>query len=104
MSEQDLVNQILDYLKLRGVWAIRVNSGGRQVDGANGKAYFIKFAPPGTPDILACAGGCFVGIECKLPGNEPTPKQLECHAQIRRAGGVVIVAYSLEDVMWELRL
>jgi hypothetical protein len=72
----------------------------------------------GTPDILACIPvkryidedgfstsvpqtlGLFVGIETKMPaGGDPTPIQELRHAQIRAAGGVVIVPRSVTDAV-----
>jgi hypothetical protein len=99
MKEQDLVNAILDFLRVNGAWAIRVNSGGKQVENEKGQRHFIRMAPAGTPDILACwPGGLFMGIEVKLPGNTATPIQQATLQIIRDAGGLAVVAYSVEDV------
>ena len=38
------------------------------------------------------------GVEAKMPGNKPTKIQEHRMAQIREAGGVTVVAYSLSDV------
>jgi len=35
----------------------------------------------------------------KRPGNQPTPEQLEFLDAVRRANGVAIIAYSIDDVM-----
>jgi Holliday junction resolvase len=42
----------------------------------------------GQPDLIACLGGHFIAIECKQPGNKPTPQQLLRLAEWRRAGAV----------------
>jgi Holliday junction resolvase len=97
MSEQQLVNAILAYLHYLSMWAIRINSGVKVIESETGRRVF-RGAPAGTPDILACICGKFVGIEAKLPNNKPTKAQLAAHEEIREAGGVVIVAYSVEDV------
>lgn len=52
----------------------------------------------GTPDLLCCVCGCFVGIEVKRPGGKPTPEQLAELERIEHAGGLGIVATSVEDV------
>jgi Holliday junction resolvase len=99
MSEQAIVNQILDWLHLNGAWAIRINSGGKSVENAKGQKHFIRMAPAGTPDIIACwPGGLMMGIECKVPGNEPTDIQAATLQQIRDIGGLAVVAYSSDDV------
>jgi hypothetical protein len=106
MSEQAIVNQILDWLHLNGAWAIRINSGGKSTENAKGQKHFIRMAPAGTPDIIACwlssGVGYLIAIEVKFGKNKPTEMQLMCHEEIRRAGGFVIVAYSLDDVIEQL--
>lgn len=74
-------------------------------------------AASGWPDIVACvpcetisglmghgfALGQFIGIEVKTGSSKPRKNQEEAHAAIRAAGGIVIVARSLDDVMDVLR-
>ena len=104
MSEQDLVNAILDWFHLRGAWAIRINSGGKPVSDKKGGRYFIRMAPAGTPDILAIwPGGLGVAVECKMPGNKPTEIQTITLQRISECGGLAIVAYSIDDVETAIR-
>lgn len=49
------------------------------------------FGRSGVPDIIACANGTFVGIECKAGNNKPTELQLKELQSIRNAGGYAIV-------------
>ena len=64
------------------------------------KAYY--FAPvqmgmgASTLDILCCIDGKFVGIEVKVPGKKPTPRQVFTMKQIHLAGGVAFWTDSLE--------
>lgn len=48
----------------------------------------------GIPDFVGIIGqgGRFFSIEAKAPGGKPTPIQLDRHAEIRAAGGIVLVA------------
>lgn len=61
-------------------------------------AYHVKihgsaFMPAGTPDILACVKGVFVGIEVKKPkGGKVSDLQKLKIKQIEQAGGIGIVA------------
>ena len=71
---------------------------------SRGYYYFSAVAGPysvhGVPDLIVCAKGRFVGIECKAPGKEKntTPNQ-DAHIQrITTAGGLAFVASSVEDV------
>ena len=61
-------------------------------------AYFIKthgdrFSKVGTPDILACINGHFVGIEVKAENGKPSELQLYHIEQIQKAGGVAFILY-----------
>lgn len=53
----------------------------------------------GLPDLICCYKGRFFGIEVKQPGQRPTPRQVFVHSLIKRAGGEVVVATCVEDVM-----
>lgn len=66
-------------------------------------AYWVKhfanqFTRTGVPDLLCCVNGRFVGIEVKDPDGEPTPLQLFNLKQIKKAGGVDILADNLKVV------
>lgn len=50
-----------------------------------------QYATSGTPDILACVDGRFVGIEAKAGKGKPTALQLRALEAIHRAGGVALV-------------
>lgn len=50
-----------------------------------------QYANSGTPDILACIAGRFVGIECKAGKNKPTTLQLRNLQRIEAAGGLALV-------------
>lgn len=52
----------------------------------------------GTPDLLLCYRGVFVGIEVKSKTGRLTDEQKEIGACIESAGGVWGVAKSMEDV------
>jgi hypothetical protein len=46
----------------------------------------------GTPDILICVNGYFVGLELKAEGGKPTALQQWKLQEIAKAGGMGIVA------------
>ena len=52
----------------------------------------------GTPDILAVIAGRFVAIEVKAPGGRVSKLQVAQLKRIEAAGGIAILAESLEDV------
>jgi hypothetical protein len=56
------------------------------------------FQVRGIPDILGCYEGWFVSIEAKMDYNEASPLQVKQGKAIRKARGIWIVAYSVDDV------
>jgi hypothetical protein len=92
-----VVNPIIQYITMMGGIAIRINSGVIPVEGK--KTRMFRGAPAGTSDIIGCWRGRFLAIECKLTGNKPTALQLEFLERVQAAGGIGIVAYSIDDVI-----
>lgn len=98
-GESKLSRDIMTALRARGVFCFKVHGGATMM--------------AGLPDIIACVPehldipggyvatfGRFVGIETKMPGGgNPTPIQLHRHTEIAGAGGTVIVARSVADVL-----
>lgn len=74
----------MDVLRAQGAFVFKVH----------GSALMMA----GLPDLIVCYRGKFIGIEVKMPGNKPSARQKFVHDQIRRAGGIVVVAYSIDDV------
>jgi hypothetical protein len=58
----------------------------------------------GIPDIIACHGGRFMGIECKAGNNKPTALQERELNRILNAGGEANVIYeeNIEQLREEL--
>lgn len=59
-------------------------------------AYAVNYiggmhANNGTPDILACVYGMFIGIEAKAGNNRPTDLQISNLRRIQEAGGSALV-------------
>lgn len=49
------------------------------------------YGSSGVPDIVACLGGRFIGIECKAKKNVPTALQEKNLDDISKAGGIAMV-------------
>jgi len=97
MSEHEIQNAIMEWLHQHGIYAVRVNSGRAIVKG-KGRMYAIAGAPAGTPDIIACVSGVFVGIEVKTETGKMSPEQHEAARNIESAGGRCYTVRSLDDV------
>lgn len=78
-EEKNFEERIKAYLKLNGCWYV--------------KFFANRNTRSGVPDILACCGGTFVGIEVKAPHGRPTDLQLYNCRKIWDAGGIAVVAW-----------
>ena len=78
-AEKVYENKIKRYLRECGCYEVKYHGN--------------KFSTSGTPDILACVNGYFLGIEVKAQNGRPTELQLQKIKDIRRAGGFGYVAY-----------
>jgi hypothetical protein len=71
----------------------------------NGVYYFYAsthgFGRSGIPDLVCCANGRFIGIECKAGKNLPTALQLKELGAIQLAGGysLVVNEENITDVL-----
>ena len=84
MKESTLQHQIITYLRGRGAYVFKVVGS--------------PYQQRGTPDLLVCWHGKFIGIELKIPGQEATPIQEHEIHKIREAGGCGVVVKSVGDV------
>lgn len=99
MKETALVHQIVQYLNLRGHLVQRTNSGKVTAE-SGGRRRFIQLAKAGTSDITGCSkDGRFLAVECKIKPNKPTELQEKYLEEIRRRGGIALVAYCLDDII-----
>lgn len=98
MTESDTQRTILDWLKLHRVLHWRNNVGGAKLGG-----YFVKFGVPGLPDIFAIRGGKIYGIEVKAAKGRQSQLQHDFQLDFTEAGGIYLLARSLEDVMEIIR-
>lgn len=96
MKESDLQKQILDYLRLRGIFCWKSNTTGIY-DPV--RKMFRTNHYKGVADIIGIAqGGFLVAVEVKMKSNKPSPEQVQFINTITTYGGVACIAYSLEDV------
>lgn len=79
LPEKKVENDIKKYLDHIGAYHVKIHGS--------------AFMTSGTPDILACVKGVFVGIEVKKPkGGRVSELQKLKIKQIEQAGGIGIVA------------
>lgn len=88
--EARLVKKIREELTRRGAFVFKIH----------GSATMMA----GLPDLIGCYHGRFIAVEAKMPGNVPSRVQELVHDKIRKAGGRVVVAYSVADALDVLRV
>jgi hypothetical protein len=97
--ESAVLRACLDYLRLRGHCAVRVNNGGFKTE----RGGWVRCTDtPGSPDIMGCAkGGRFLAVECKSGRGRQSGAQKAFQAAVEAAGGLYVVARDTEDLRRE---
>ena len=85
-AEAKIQTEIINWLVFNGAWMVKT----------------ITTTKNGTPDILACMDGQFIGIEVKKPGGKPSPLQRVQLRKIREAHGAAFPADNLNEVKDQL--
>jgi len=103
-KEADVLKAIMQYLKSKGIWFIRVNTTGIMRKG--------KWCPSpnitkGTSDLIAMMPespspyfykGQLVAIEVKAPGGKVSPDQVKFLQSVLDYGGIALVVCCVGDV------
>jgi hypothetical protein len=94
IKESDIQSAILQYLNLKHIFHYRNNTGAFRTE----RGGFYKFGEVGSPDIICVVRGRFIGIECKTPTGKLNDNQLDFKERLEEAGGMYVVARSLDDI------
>lgn len=95
-KETELQKAILDLLAhIPNCYAFRSGSGLIKTEAGN----YFRTGKKGCPDIIACLKGRWIGIECKVGKNKLSPFQKQAQEDIEKAGGIYLIAYSLDEVI-----
>lgn len=106
VTEREVVQGCLEFLRLHGIEAWRQNNTG-VFDQKSGRYYFhgrkgvsdiIGLTPPTAP----CGGGKFLAVECKRPGMCLRPAQQEFQAMIAKNDGIACCVHSVEELAQDL--
>lgn len=95
MSETVILKDILVALPRDGLW-YRRNTGAAR-DARTGR--LVRFGLPGMADIGGIYRGRAVEIEVKTEKGKQSQPQRNWQAAVERAGGIYILARSVNDVM-----
>lgn len=105
VREADVQRAITDWLSAKRIFWMRMNVGA--MSGVhNGKRRFVRFARPGTADLLtvspdACKCPCITWIEVKRPGGKQSEEQADFQREVESHGMAYILADSLDAVIEE---
>lgn len=99
MTHGDLCREIL--LEVSPLGMAWINNSGVLRDKTDRP---VRFGLPGSSDIIAIIQGRFVGIEAKVGKDLQRRNQENFAAAVRRAGGIYILARSVDDVVNTLKL
>lgn len=83
--ESKLSTKIMEAWRKRGAWCMKIHGS--------------EFQMSGVPDISGVYRGISVWCETKMPGNHTSKIQDYRISQIREAGGLVVVARSVEEAL-----
>jgi len=86
MTEKYLQMKLVDWLKDHGIYHVKIITAG----GA------------GTPDIIACVKGRFVGIECKSKRGKQSELQKYREEKIRLSGGTYMLVNDYRKFIEEI--
>lgn len=110
-----LTKCIIDYLKLKGYQAERINTTGRMIDrrqtvtdvlGHTKQIGSFEWVPTtstrGSADISAIINGRSVKIEVKIGADRQSTAQKEYQRNVEDAGGVYIIAHDFDGFLAQI--
>jgi hypothetical protein len=96
MSETGIQAKILLAIgRIPGLLCWRNNTGALR----NKTGRLIRYGLVGSPDILACYRGRFLGIEVKTSSGDQSDDQINFQRALERAGGVYVVCRSADEAV-----
>jgi len=61
------------------------------------RGFYMRFGYPGSPDIIGCIDGRWVGFEVKVGGDTWREDQKKFCEKIKKCGGAYFLIKSIED-------
>lgn len=104
-TEHQIQTSIINYLKMKGYYVQRMNSGKYSVGEGRFKR-FIQGADAGTPDIMSFKHSAYddgisnlIFWEVKRPGKKATPIQTAKMQELEEHGALCFVVHSVDEVV-----
>lgn len=101
LTSNQLTLEVISHIRKLGGWAARINvSGFYDVE----KGYWRKgTTDPGTPVVLACLHGRFLGIEVKIGADQLGKYKVITKQAIEGTGGLYLIARNIAQFREDLR-
>jgi hypothetical protein len=101
--ESYVLEAILEYLAVKHIFALRMNSGSIRMEGQNGRTRYFKGHEPGTADVLAlpvAEQGLHwpTWIEAKADNGKQSDLQKEFQQRVEAEGHRYILARGIDDL------
>lgn len=96
-TEHQIQTQIISFLRLKGFYVIRLNSGRMSYE-YKGRRKFMMLAEKGTPDVMGFKYGQVLFVEVKRPGKKATLLQEMKMRELEEYGAKCLVATCIEDL------
>ena len=107
--EREVLRLTLEWLKLHGVLAWRVNTSGLRRRDKAGLDFFTRAPLVGVSDVIGVLGprtarpGVLLALEAKRPGGKLSPQQALFLEAVRSNGGIALVVTGVDDLERELK-
>lgn len=96
---QCLIIEYLEKFRKKDVYFLRNNSFSGSFTRSNGSKGFIKNNKKGSPDIIICYKGKWIGVEVKSRTGRQSPDQKQAEKDINRCGGEYHIVRALDDLI-----
>jgi len=99
IPEKSVQKAIIDYLTLRRVWVVRMNTGAI-VSEYKGKTRLHKYGYPGMADLyVRTPSSVTLWIECKSSIGKQSDLQRQFQMRVETLGDIYVLARSVDDVI-----
>jgi hypothetical protein len=92
-SANDLTKCVIDFLRLKGFWASRIQSQGQ----VRGNIRTYGTTQRGVSDVHSCVNGIFLSIEIKYGKDKLSEAQNQVKMEVERSGGIFLEIKTFEQ-------
>jgi hypothetical protein len=99
VKEKFVLQQVLQYLRLKKCLVYRMNTGAGMFSNPSGKARFVRFGEKGMADVLAFTKDSVIWVEAKGSSGKQSDFQRDFQKDVEAYGHIYILAKSVDDVI-----